>query len=458
MERLKSLFIKSLFMLSFIYIAFGWWIGLNYGKKPVIFGPYPDIPMVIRRSIMGIPLEKITDNNILVTLCPFQEAKKVTMGKKHSLDDSTYFNIEGYFEIPQNWFFDFPPLSETNSKYEQKKIFILTGNYSRAIAHEFKNPGRNLGYYTFDEFYDFLEATHKTKDLARLKQYFLPAILEEKYHWLYSDSVLLSSAMSSVFSDSYLPHDILGILGLAVLFIALRIRKPKLWLYYVYWVFAYWFGRVGFHDSNLAASIDGWQVILWSFWHGFICNEGRIFLVIALGLSIVVFIILRFMYRIKHMLQKRKYNTAEINLTHKRLNLLHNTTIARYWKGQHAKHRLQYHVVLIRKHSKRALSSEVVHCLKGLIYNCCKINRWWIDQMEIQYDHVHFLIQIQPNDSIVGMIQVVKNATSRAIHKEFPELEEFSWGDDFWQDGYFAETVGRVNEEIIRKYINEQRK
>jgi len=31
-------------------------------------------------------------------------------------------------------------------------------------------------------------------------------------------------------------------------------------------------------------------------------------------------------------------------------------------------------------------------------------------------------------------------------------LEEFLWGDSFWADGYFAETVGQVDEEVVRKY------
>jgi putative transposase len=43
------------------------------------------------------------------------------------------------------------------------------------------------------------------------------------------------------------------------------------------------------------------------------------------------------------------------------------------------------------------------------------------------------------------------------LRKEFPELKEFLWGDSFWADGYFAETVGQVNEEIVKKYIRDHR-
>lgn len=71
-------------------------------------------------------------------------------------------------------------------------------------------------------------------------------------------------------------------------------------------------------------------------------------------------------------------------------------------------------------------------------------------------NHVHVLIQIKPSDSIASVVQVLKSGTSKVIRKEFPELEEFLWGESFWADGYFAESVGTVEEEVIRKYIRSQ--
>lgn len=66
------------------------------------------------------------------------------------------------------------------------------------------------------------------------------------------------------------------------------------------------------------------------------------------------------------------------------------------------------------------------------------------------------IVQIKVSDSISEVAQILKGGTSRVIRKEFPELEEFLWGDSFWADGYFAESVGQVNEEIVKKYIQDQ--
>jgi REP-associated tyrosine transposase len=76
--------------------------------------------------------------------------------------------------------------------------------------------------------------------------------------------------------------------------------------------------------------------------------------------------------------------------------------------------------------------------------------------MSAQADHIHMIIQVNPSDSVSEVVQILKGGTSRVIRQEFPELEEFLWGDSFWADGYFAETIGNVDEEIVRKYIRDQ--
>ena len=84
------------------------------------------------------------------------------------------------------------------------------------------------------------------------------------------------------------------------------------------------------------------------------------------------------------------------------------------------------------------------------------MNGCWISELSVQDDHVHIVIQTNPSDSVADVVHILKGGTSRVIRKEFPELEEFLWGDSFWADGYFAETVGKVDEEVVRRYIRQQ--
>jgi len=128
----------------------------------------------------------------------------------------------------------------------------------------------------------------------------------------------------------------------------------------------------------------------------------------------------------------------------------------RYWTGSHTKHRLLYHIVWIPKYRKRVLKGEISKKLMTLLYEACKMNNWWIDEINILNNHVHLLIQIRPTNQLSQVVKILKGGTSRVIRKEFPELEEFLWGDNFWATGYFAETSGKMNYKQIKEYIQGQ--
>jgi putative transposase len=84
------------------------------------------------------------------------------------------------------------------------------------------------------------------------------------------------------------------------------------------------------------------------------------------------------------------------------------------------------------------------------------MNDWEIHELNVQKDHVHMLLQINPRESLSKVMQIIKGGSSFVIRKEFPDLEEFLWGDSFWSDGFFAESVGQKNEKVIRDYIKNQ--
>jgi len=66
------------------------------------------------------------------------------------------------------------------------------------------------------------------------------------------------------------------------------------------------------------------------------------------------------------------------------------------------------------------------------------------------------LVQLTPKEAVAHAVQIMKGGTSKKIREEFPELEEFLWGDSLWAEGYFAESVGQVTEARIKAYIQNQ--
>jgi putative transposase len=129
----------------------------------------------------------------------------------------------------------------------------------------------------------------------------------------------------------------------------------------------------------------------------------------------------------------------------------------RYWTGAHTTHKLRYHLVFVPKYRKRVLQGEVAKHLEALLHQACEINRWNLEEIAIQPDHVHLLVQVQPKYSVSYVVNLLKGGTSRVLRLDFPDLEEHLWGVIFWADGFFAARVGVVEGLVVTEYIQDQR-
>jgi len=127
-----------------------------------------------------------------------------------------------------------------------------------------------------------------------------------------------------------------------------------------------------------------------------------------------------------------------------------------YWAGAHTRTRLRYHLVWIPKYRRRVLEGPVAARLDALLRQACEVNRWGLHELNVQPDHVHLLVQLPPTDCVSDVAGSLKGGTSRLLRSEFPDLEEYLWGDSFWGDGFFAETVGQTEEAVLRAYIQNQ--
>jgi putative transposase len=144
------------------------------------------------------------------------------------------------------------------------------------------------------------------------------------------------------------------------------------------------------------------------------------------------------------------------NVEHLRSETRFDILRSMYWNGAHTKHKVMYHIVWLPKYRKRVLKGMLAKRVKELLEECAEVNGWRIDELSIQQDHVHMLAQLRPDISISKVVQLFKGKSSRILRKEFPSLAEFYWGDSFWNDGFFVETVGKVSLEKIREYIKNQ--
>ena len=115
----------------------------------------------------------------------------------------------------------------------------------------------------------------------------------------------------------------------------------------------------------------------------------------------------------------------------------------------------KYHVVWCPKYRRKVLKNGIDMRLKELIQETCVEINADIIEMEIMPDHVHLLIEVDPQYGIHKAVKLIKGKSSRILRQEFPELR--SRLPTLWTNSYFVSTVGGAPLAIIKQYIENQK-
>lgn len=114
----------------------------------------------------------------------------------------------------------------------------------------------------------------------------------------------------------------------------------------------------------------------------------------------------------------------------------------------------KYHVVWCSKYRRKVLVDSVAARLKELIEQECESIDAEIMELEIMPDHVHLLIEVDPQFGIHKAIRQIKGKSSYVLRKEFEHLTTKL--PTLWSNSYFLSTVGGAPLEEIKKYISNQ--
>ena len=123
-------------------------------------------------------------------------------------------------------------------------------------------------------------------------------------------------------------------------------------------------------------------------------------------------------------------------------------------RASHCVYDTRYHLVWAPKYRKWVLQGAIRQRVKELFQEMARHHGFEIEEMEVDKDHVHLFLSFPPKYSIGQVVGLMKAVSAKEIREEFPEVQKQLWGGEFWEDGYFARTVGdKVTAEVIKKYI-----
>ena len=127
--------------------------------------------------------------------------------------------------------------------------------------------------------------------------------------------------------------------------------------------------------------------------------------------------------------------------------------------GSHNKYLLQYHLIYVCKYRKQLLSNKsIADDTKRLSNEICQKHNVNIKYMEVDKDHIHYMIETRPNINLSDFVRTMKSYVTYHIWQIYePYLRKcFSKERTFFTDGYFICSIGNVSEKTLKEYIENQ--
>jgi putative transposase len=114
-----------------------------------------------------------------------------------------------------------------------------------------------------------------------------------------------------------------------------------------------------------------------------------------------------------------------------------------------------YHVVWCPKYRRKVLVEQIAKRLEQIIREVCKEHQAEVSSVEIIPDHVHLLVEVDPQFGIHRLVKLVKGRSSRYLRQEYPSLTTRM--PTLWTNSYFVSTVGGAPLSVIKQYIENQK-
>jgi putative transposase len=127
-----------------------------------------------------------------------------------------------------------------------------------------------------------------------------------------------------------------------------------------------------------------------------------------------------------------------------------------YKSNRNVVYSCKYHVVWTPKFRRPVLVDGVDERLKAILADVVAETRSELLGIEVMPDHVHLLVEVDPQFGIHRFVKLAKGRSSRFLRQEFPWLR--SRLPTLWTNSYFVSTVGGSPLVVVKQYIENQKR
>ena len=117
---------------------------------------------------------------------------------------------------------------------------------------------------------------------------------------------------------------------------------------------------------------------------------------------------------------------------------------------------INFHIVICPRYRRKIFLIDGLEArFKEVVVQICGKYQMELIAMECDVDHAHIFVNVPPTMSAADVVRVIKGGTAIVLLKEFEPLSRMA---NLWTRSYFASTAGTVSADVIKKYVESQKK
>ncbi|MDF4252306.1 IS200/IS605 family transposase [Streptomyces sp. WMMB303] len=128
-------------------------------------------------------------------------------------------------------------------------------------------------------------------------------------------------------------------------------------------------------------------------------------------------------------------------------------------RGRTVVHNLHAHLVFVTRYRRGAMDDEMLTRCEETMRKVCDDFGATLTEFNGEADHVHLLVHYPPKTTLSGLVNSLKGVSARRLRAEFTgRVNRAVTHGHFWSPSYFAGSVGGAPLQVVKDYIEQQKR
>lgn len=130
------------------------------------------------------------------------------------------------------------------------------------------------------------------------------------------------------------------------------------------------------------------------------------------------------------------------------------------WRtGRSCLYKNNVHLIFVTKYRRNVFTLEILDRLKNIFIETCLQMDCELLEFGGEDDHVHLMLSVHPKVAVANLVGKLKGKSSYILRNEFwDQIKRKLWGIHFRSPSYCVVSCGGASLDVIKTYIENQRK